>query len=57
MFSKKWNTADITINWKNTPASIKDLYSGYIMEPDTNISQQDFNNLKKFVSCNRRRLF
>jgi hypothetical protein len=28
------------------PASIKDLYSGYIMEPDTNISQQDFNNLK-----------
>lgn len=46
MFSKKWNTADITINWKNTPASIKDLYSGYIMEPDTNISQQDFNNLK-----------
>lgn len=42
MFSKKWQNADITINWKNTPESIKDLYSGYVIKPDQNISLTDF---------------
>ncbi len=43
MFSKKWDSADITINWKNTPASITDLYQGYILEPDESITKDAFN--------------
>ena len=46
MFSKKWQDADITINWKNTPDSIKDLYNGYIIQPNQNISVKDFEALK-----------
>ncbi|ANF52028.1 hypothetical protein A0O34_16570 [Chryseobacterium glaciei] len=46
MFSKKWLNADITINWKNTPESIKDLYNGYIIKPNQNISLKDFEGLK-----------
>jgi len=46
MFSKKWQNADITINWKNTPESIKDLYSGYVIKPDQNISLTDFQALR-----------
>jgi hypothetical protein len=46
MFSKKWQNADITINWKNTPDSIKDLYNGYIIQPNQNISVIDFEKLK-----------
>lgn len=42
LFSKKWQNADITINWKNTPDSIKDLYNGYIIKPNQNISLTDF---------------
>lgn len=42
MFSKKWYNADISINWKNTPDSIKDLYSGYVIQPHQNISLKDF---------------
>lgn len=42
MFSKKWQNADITINWKNTPDSIKDLYGGYVIQPNQNISLSDF---------------
>lgn len=46
MFSKKWQNADITINWKNTPVSIADLYSGYIIQPNQNISLTQFEALK-----------
>jgi hypothetical protein len=46
MFSKKWLNADITINWKNTPDSIKDLYNAYVIQPNQNISLQDFEALK-----------
>ncbi|NIF06625.1 phage baseplate protein [Chryseobacterium sp. Tr-659] len=46
MFSKKWQNADITINWKNAPDSIKDLYNGYIIQPNQNISLQDFEALR-----------
>lgn len=46
MFSKKWQNADITINWKNAPDSIKDLYSGYVIQPNQNISLNDFESLK-----------
>lgn len=46
MFSKKWKKADITINWKNTPDSIKDLYNGYIIQPNQNISLKDFEALE-----------
>lgn len=46
MFSKKWENADITINWKNTPNSITDLYNGYIIQPNQNISVRDFEALK-----------
>lgn len=46
MFSKRWQNADITINWKNTPDSIKDLYSGYIIQPNQNISLQEFEGLE-----------
>jgi hypothetical protein len=46
MFSKKWQNADITINWKNTPDSIKDLYNGYIIQPNQNISVIDFEKLE-----------
>lgn len=46
MFSKKWQNADITINWKNAPDSIKDLYSGYVIQPNQNISLTDFESLK-----------
>ncbi|SDI23330.1 Baseplate J-like protein [Chryseobacterium taeanense] len=46
MFSKKWQNADITINWKNTPDSIKDLYNAYVIQPNQNISVKDFEALK-----------
>ncbi|MDV7698757.1 baseplate J/gp47 family protein [Chryseobacterium soli] len=46
MFSKKWQNADITINWKNTPDSIKDLYNGYVIKPNQNVSLADFEGLK-----------
>ncbi|UMQ43436.1 baseplate J/gp47 family protein [Chryseobacterium sp. Y16C] len=46
MFSKKWLNANITINWKNTPDSIKDLYNGYIIQPGQNISLGDFQTLE-----------
>ncbi|KQT20919.1 hypothetical protein ASG22_15995 [Chryseobacterium sp. Leaf405] len=46
MFSKKWQNADITINWKNTPNSITDLYNGYVIQPNQNISLKDFEGLK-----------
>ncbi|WP_343658981.1 baseplate J/gp47 family protein [Chryseobacterium sp.] len=42
MFSKKWKEADITINWKNTPNSIQELYSGYVIKPNQNISLKEF---------------
>lgn len=46
MFSKKWQNAEISINWKNTPDSIKDLYSGYIIQPNQNVSLNVFEGLK-----------
>lgn len=46
MFSKKWQNAEITINWKNTPDSIKDLYTGYIIQPNQNVSLNVFEGLK-----------
>lgn len=49
MFSKKWQNADITINWKNTPGSIKTLYEGYVIEPNQNVSIKQFQALKKSV--------
>lgn len=42
MFSKKWKEADITINWKNAPNSIQELYSGYVIRPNQNISLKEF---------------
>ncbi|GAA5084435.1 hypothetical protein GCM10023210_04240 [Chryseobacterium ginsengisoli] len=49
LFSKKWQNADITINWKNTPDSIKDLYSGYVIKPNQNVSLTDFQELKTSI--------
>lgn len=46
MFSKKWQKADLTINWKNAPDSLQDLYSGYVIRPNQNISVKDFEALK-----------
>lgn len=46
MFSKKWEKADITINWKNTPDSITNLYSGYLIQPNQNISVKQFESLE-----------
>jgi len=46
MFSKKWQNADIIINWKNTPESIKDLYNGYVIKPNQNVSLTDYQALK-----------
>lgn len=46
MFSKKWENAEITINWKNTPDSITNLYSGYIIQPNQNISVKQFESLE-----------
>jgi len=46
MFSKKWENADITINWKNTPDSITNLYNGYIIQPNQNISVKQFELLE-----------
>jgi len=46
MFSKKWLNAEITINWKNTPDSITDLYSAYVIQPNQNISVKEFEGLK-----------
>ncbi|MEC5174015.1 baseplate J/gp47 family protein [Chryseobacterium nepalense] len=46
MFSKKWEKADITINWKNTPDSITNLYSGYVIQPNQNISVKQFESLE-----------
>lgn len=49
MFSKKWQNADITINWKNTPDSITDLYNGYVIKPNQNVSLADYQKLKTSV--------
>ncbi|MFL9833759.1 baseplate J/gp47 family protein [Chryseobacterium terrae] len=49
MFSKKWQNADITINWKNTPDSFRDLYNGYVIKPNQNVSLADFKDLKTRV--------
>lgn len=46
MFSKKWERADIAINWKNTPDSITNLYSGYVIKPNQNISVKQFESLE-----------
>lgn len=45
MFAKKWQQASITINWKNTPNSIKDLYNGYVLQPNQDISKTDFESI------------
>lgn len=47
MFSKKWDKADITINWKNTPESIQKLYNGYAITPNQNISLKSFEQAEK----------
>jgi len=49
LFSKKWQNADITINWKNTPDSITDLYNGYVIKPNQNVSLADYQKLKTSV--------
>jgi len=49
MFSKKWQNADITINWKNTPDSITDLYNGYVIKPNQNVSLAEYQKLKTSV--------
>ncbi len=46
MFSKKWENAAIIINWKNTPDSITNLYSGYVIQPNQNISVKQFESLE-----------
>ncbi len=45
MFAKKWQQASITINWKNTPNSIKDLYRGYVLQPNQDVSKSDFESV------------
>ncbi|MFP9114607.1 baseplate J/gp47 family protein [Flavobacterium sp. RHBU_3] len=42
MFAKKWDSASFTINWKNTPQSITDLYKAYILSPNQDITKSDF---------------
>ncbi|MDI1257346.1 MAG: baseplate J/gp47 family protein [Flavobacterium sp.] len=49
MFDKKWDTAEIVLNWKNAPASIKDYYSAYTFEPDNNITKKTFNSANTSV--------
>lgn len=46
MFTKKWRQASVTINWKNTPTSIKDLYKGYILKPNQEITKATFDAAK-----------
>ena len=46
MFAKKWDKASITINWKNTPTSIKDLYEGYTIKPNVVVSKNTFSAAK-----------
>lgn len=47
MFSKTWKKADIKINWKNAPNSIKELYNGYVISPNQNISLSEFEAAEK----------
>jgi len=42
IFSKKWKNIDITINWKNTPASFKTHYEAYKTKYLTTISKNIF---------------
>jgi hypothetical protein len=42
MFAKKWTNADITINWKNTPSSIKNHYKAYVLGPEVDFNQNAF---------------
>jgi len=42
MFAKKWDSASVTINWKNTPDSIKNLYTGYTIKPNDLVSKTIF---------------
>ncbi len=46
MFAKKWDKASITINWKNTPESIRDLYQGYTIKPNVVVSKNSFSAAK-----------
>jgi hypothetical protein len=55
MFSKTWKKADIKINWKNAPNSIKELYNGYVISPNQNISLSEFEG--ETVHCRWRSLF
>ncbi|UUC46526.1 baseplate J/gp47 family protein [Flavobacterium cerinum] len=50
MFAKKWQKAAVTINWKNTPDSIKDLYKGYILKPNQEITKATFDAAKNNAS-------
>lgn len=49
MFSKKWQNADITINWKNTPNSITEVYNGYVIKPNQNVSLLDYQKLQTSI--------
>ncbi|RUT69436.1 phage baseplate protein [Flavobacterium cupreum] len=42
IFSKKWKNVDITINWKNTPASFQTHYDAYKSKYLTTISKNIF---------------
>lgn len=46
MFAKKWQKASVTINWKNTPGSIKDLYKAYTLKPNQDITIDTFDGAK-----------
>jgi Baseplate J-like protein len=44
MFEKKWHNASFTINWKNAPGSITDLYKAYILQPNQDITKEAFDD-------------
>ena len=49
VFSKRWNNVDVTINWKDTPNSIKDLYEGYVFQPNQNITKGAYEDLSTSI--------
>jgi len=42
VFSKNWKNIDVTINWKNTPASITDLYKAYAFNSNDEITKEKY---------------
>ncbi len=42
LFSKNWDTVNVTINWKDTPESFTKLYEAYVFDETTSVTKASF---------------